>query len=112
MIVNLDMILLKVEFFCLFYVWLTSPTGGGRSVGIVRVRTKEFSFSLEFIYNIKCLCALKKKKEQIYISGILQWKLTESCLRKKIKNPIKIVIKIIKIIFYRFRYTVKYARKS
>jgi len=27
---------------------LTSPTGGGRSVGIVRVRTKatEFSFSL------------------------------------------------------------------
>jgi len=29
---------------------LTSPTGGGRSVGIVRVRTKatEFSFSFSF----------------------------------------------------------------
>jgi len=34
--------------FTLFLVCLTSLTGGGRSVGIVRVRTKamEFSFSL------------------------------------------------------------------
>jgi len=56
---------------------LTSPTGGGRSVGIVRVRTKatEFSFSsygfiadcwtlrfnfvinsVQAMYNNRCLC--------------------------------------------------------
>ena len=28
---------------------LTSPTGGGRSVGIVRVRTKATEFSFSFI---------------------------------------------------------------
>jgi len=29
---------------------LTSPTGGGRSVGIVRVRTKATEFSLVLVY--------------------------------------------------------------
>jgi len=29
---------------------LTSPTGGGRSVGIVRSRTKATEFSFSFIY--------------------------------------------------------------
>jgi len=29
---------------------LTSPTGGGRSVGIVRSRTKAMEFSFSFIY--------------------------------------------------------------
>jgi len=46
---------------------LTSPTGGGRSVGIVRVRTKatEFSFSLvchnqlNALYVYLLLCILK-----------------------------------------------------
>ena len=28
---------------------LTSPTGGGRSVGIVRVQTKAMEFSLEYL---------------------------------------------------------------
>ena len=32
---------------------LTSPTGGGRSVGIVRVRTKATEFSLVFILSEK-----------------------------------------------------------
>jgi len=31
---------------------LTSPTGGGRSVGIVRVRTKATEFSLVFVLGI------------------------------------------------------------
>jgi len=33
---------------------LTSPTGGGRSVGIVRVRTKatEFSFNAQHVSNV------------------------------------------------------------
>jgi len=31
---------------------LTSPTGGGRSVGIVRSRTKDTDFSL--VFNYKC----------------------------------------------------------
>jgi len=42
---------------------LTSPTGGGRSVGIVRVRTKatEFSFYTDmhtyiYIYIYMCVC--------------------------------------------------------
>jgi len=34
---------------------LTSPTGGGRSVGIVRSRTKATEFSLEFITVYKAL---------------------------------------------------------
>jgi hypothetical protein len=33
---------------------LTSPTGGGRSVGIVRVRTKATEFSFSLVYY--CLC--------------------------------------------------------
>ena len=31
---------------------LTSPTGGGRSVGIVRVRTKATEFSLVLVRNV------------------------------------------------------------
>jgi len=31
---------------------LTSPTGGGRSVGMVRSRTKAMEFSLVYIYMI------------------------------------------------------------
>ena len=31
---------------------LTSPTGGGRSVGIVRVRTKDTEFSLVFFRRV------------------------------------------------------------
>jgi len=39
---------------------LTSPTGGGRSVGIVRSRTKatEFSFSLGILLNVWLLCEI------------------------------------------------------
>ena len=33
---------------------LTSPTGGGRSVGIVRSRTKATEFSL--VYYLSCVC--------------------------------------------------------
>jgi hypothetical protein len=32
---------------------LTSPTGGGRSVGIVRSRTKATEFFFIFVYNLK-----------------------------------------------------------
>jgi len=32
---------------------LTSPTGGGRSVGIVRVRTKATEFSYIYIYIVR-----------------------------------------------------------
>jgi len=38
---------------------LTSPTGGGRSVGIVRVRTKATEFNLYiyiYIYIYICVC--------------------------------------------------------
>ena len=35
---------------------LTSPTGGGRSVGIVRSRTKATEFSLRL--HLTCLCNL------------------------------------------------------
>jgi len=31
---------------------LTSPTGGGRSVGIVRARTKATEFSLVYVYRL------------------------------------------------------------
>ena len=34
---------------------LASPTGGGRSVGIVRVRTKATEFSLVYVRNVGCL---------------------------------------------------------
>jgi len=34
---------------------LTSPTGGGRSVGIVRVRTKATEFSLVLIVKVSSL---------------------------------------------------------
>jgi len=39
---------------------LTSPTGGGRSVGIVRVRTKatEFSFSAAFTAEVRMTAIL------------------------------------------------------
>jgi hypothetical protein len=51
---------------------LTSPTSGGRSVGIVRSRTKvtEFSFSLERITFISC---------SIYIGVVIvhRWKFRE-----------------------------------
>ena len=33
---------------------LTSPTGGGRSVGIVRVRTKATEFSLALVWRELC----------------------------------------------------------
>jgi len=39
---------------------LTSPTGGGRCVGIVRSRTKATEFSLDLMYE------LKKKWKGIY----------------------------------------------
>ena len=35
---------------------LTSPTGGGRSVGMVRSRTKATEFSLLLLYVVKVLC--------------------------------------------------------
>jgi hypothetical protein len=40
---------------------LTSPTGGGRSVGIVRSRTKatEFSFSLVFVVIGVVICRVR-----------------------------------------------------
>jgi len=33
---------------------LTSPTGGGRSVGMVRSRTKATEFSLVYIQEVEC----------------------------------------------------------
>ena len=36
---------------------LTSPTGGGRSDGIVRVRTKATEFSLDVAEDISGLCS-------------------------------------------------------
>jgi hypothetical protein len=35
---------------------LTSPTGGGRSVGIVRSRTKATEFFYIYIYMCVCVC--------------------------------------------------------
>jgi len=45
---------------------LTSPTGGGRSVGIVRLRTKatEFSFSLTYINDDNAVINNKYRKRQ------------------------------------------------
>jgi len=37
---------------------LTSPTGGGRSVGIVRVRTKATEFSLSLVRRIPNHCGM------------------------------------------------------
>jgi len=37
---------------------LTSPTGGGRSVGIVRVRTKATEFSYIYIYIVVLLTGI------------------------------------------------------
>jgi hypothetical protein len=41
----------------MYVLALTSPTGGGRSVGIVRSRTKamEFSFSLVYVCMYVCM---------------------------------------------------------
>jgi hypothetical protein len=38
---------------------LTSPTGGGRSVGIVRSRTKATEFSFSLVYNRDAMCLLR-----------------------------------------------------
>jgi len=61
---------------------LTSPTGGGRSVGIVRVRTKatEFSFSLVYspffsLQNALCFIILTYLVPVLftfYIQGVLK----------------------------------------
>ena len=37
---------------------LTSPTGGGRSIGIVRVRTKATEFSLVLVYRWSVVSAI------------------------------------------------------
>ena len=42
---------------------LTSPTGGGRSVGIVRSRTKARSFSFMYVCTYVCMsCHVRKRK--------------------------------------------------
>ena len=58
---------------------LTSPTGGGRSVGIVRVRTKatEFSFFSVCIYYVcVCMCVCIYIYIYIYICvyyNVIKW---------------------------------------
>jgi len=44
---------------------LTSPTGGGRSVGIVRVRTKATEFSFSFS-TVCCNVAMWRSYEFLY----------------------------------------------
>ena len=44
---------------------LTSPTGGGRSVGIVRSRTKATEFSLVFFY----IYTVTKDKDTLVVAG-------------------------------------------
>jgi len=39
---------------------LTSPTGGGRSVGIVRVRTKATEFSLVYTWDYNFILVIYK----------------------------------------------------
>jgi len=50
---------------------LTSPTGGGRSVGIVRVRTKatEFSFVLLVLYK---LATNSVSQRLLYLAGSME----------------------------------------
>jgi len=52
---------------------LTSPTGGGRSVGMVRSRTKatEFSFSLEGDATSGLKCIYKAADKLYILSGII-----------------------------------------
>jgi hypothetical protein len=59
---------------------LTSPTGGGRSVGIVRWRTKATEFSLVFvdIYNGPTN-ALVCNKTLIQMSNTKTFKITPTC---------------------------------
>jgi hypothetical protein len=58
---------------------LTSPTSGGRSVGIVRSPTQvtELSFYLTLLYQLQCLY------EYVIVSG--EFQRTESSIRKKSK---------------------------
>jgi hypothetical protein len=57
---------------------LTSPTGGGRSVGIVRSRTKAMEFSFSFFVRHKnfplivLFMNLMQITEKLLISGLLQ----------------------------------------
>ena len=44
---------------------LTSPTGGGRSVGIVRSRTKAMEFSL--LYDMIYICQLQLGSHQVAV---------------------------------------------
>ena len=61
---------------------LTSPTGGGRSVSIVRVRTKATEFSLKVEYT----CAVPKSTIQLYVFFVLFcqhfWTLCHSILEQ------------------------------
>jgi len=51
---------------------LTSPTGGGRSVGMVRSRTKatEFSFIYIYIYMCVCVCVCVCVRVCVYCSTL------------------------------------------
>jgi len=51
---------------------LTSPTGGGRSVGIVRVRTKAKEFVLLFL-TWDTVLAAEVSEENICVRFILSW---------------------------------------
>ena len=44
---------------------LTSPTGGGRNVGIVRVRTKATEFSLVLVYLLKLAAAKECNRNSV-----------------------------------------------
>jgi len=46
---------------------LTSPTGGGRSVGIVCVRTKATEFSLVYLFVLMCNLAVKPQNKLISV---------------------------------------------
>ena len=50
---------------------LTSPTGGGHSVGMVRSRTKATEFSLVLCQNVGILGLGRSKSELVFSFGFL-----------------------------------------
>jgi hypothetical protein len=61
---------------------LTSLTGGGRSVGIVRSRTKAMEFSLDFVYSLSLCCPSRYKYASIIIGVLLHRKYMGHCTQQ------------------------------